>query len=111
MKEYIGYCGQDCEICEGRIATVNDDDEMRKRVALHWSKLNNAEITPEMINCSGCRIEGLKTPYCGYICEIRKCAINRAYETCGDCEELKDCSLLKAIHENNPQAYENLMNG
>ena len=89
MKEYIGYCGLDCEICEGRIATVNDDDEMRKRVALHWSKLNNAEITPEMI----------------------KCAINRAYETCGDCEELKDCSLLKAIHENNPQAYENLMNG
>ena len=36
MKEYIGYCGLDCEICEGRIATVNDDDEMRKRVALHW---------------------------------------------------------------------------
>ena len=25
MNEYIAYCGLDCESCEARIATVNDD--------------------------------------------------------------------------------------
>ena len=64
MKDYIGMCGLDCETCEARIATENNDDELRKKVAKLWSELNNAEITPEMINCTGCRIVGVKTPFC-----------------------------------------------
>ena len=26
MKSFIAYCGLDCEACEARIATVNDDN-------------------------------------------------------------------------------------
>ena len=63
MKEFIAYCGLDCETCEARIATINNDNELRRKVAEEWSKLNNVEITPEMINCSGCRVAGVKTPY------------------------------------------------
>ena len=48
----------DCEACEARIATVNNDAELRQRVAKEWSELNGVEITPEMINCAGCRIDG-----------------------------------------------------
>jgi len=62
MKEYIAYCGLDCESCDARLATINDDNALRQQVAKHWSELNGVEITPEMINCSGCRIEGVKTP-------------------------------------------------
>jgi hypothetical protein len=39
MNEYIAYCGLDCEACEARLATVNNDDVMRQRVARVWSDL------------------------------------------------------------------------
>ena len=51
MNEYIAYCGLDCEACEARLATVNNDDVMRQRVAREWSDLNGVEITPEMNAC------------------------------------------------------------
>ncbi len=108
MTDYIAYCGLDCETCEARAATVNNDDALREKVARLWSELNGVEITPEMINCVGCRIEGVKTPYCGSICPIRQCAIGRGMETCGDCSEMGACEKLGAILENNADAYRNL---
>ena len=45
----------------------------------------------EMINCVGCRINGVKSPFCDSICPIRKCASERKYETCADCAELEEC--------------------
>lgn len=30
MNDHIAYCGQDCETCEARLATVNDDNELKK---------------------------------------------------------------------------------
>ena len=64
MNEYTAYCGLDCEACQARLATVNNNDALRQRVAREWSELNGVEITAEMINCSGCRAPGVKTPYC-----------------------------------------------
>ena len=70
MKQYIAYCGLDCETCEARIATIHNDDALREKVAGLWSDLNGVEITPEMINCVGCRIDGAKTPFCESLCPI-----------------------------------------
>ena len=53
MDDYIAYCGLNCETCEARLATVNNDVELRRRIAKEWSELNGVEITPEMINCVG----------------------------------------------------------
>ena len=108
MKKYIAYCGLDCERCEARIATANDDNELRRRVAEEWSKLNGVVITPEMINCSGCRIDGVKTPYCDSLCPIRQCALGRKVETCGACGELETCAKVAMITGNNPDALKNL---
>ena len=110
MNEYIAYCGLDCESCEARIATVNDDNELREKVSKLWSELNGVEISPEMINCVGCRIDGVKTPFCDSICPIRQCASARKYETCADCEELDECEKVGMIHKNNSDALENLKN-
>ena len=77
MKEYISYCGLNCETCNARLATIFNDDALREAVAALWSKLNDAEITPDMINCTGCRIPGAKTPYCDSICPIRQCAVKK----------------------------------
>ena len=108
MKAYIAYCGLDCETCEARIATVNHDDVMRRMVARKWSELNGVEITPEMINCAGCRIDGVKTPYCDSLCQIRQCAIARGVETCGSCGGMDACEKLGAIISNNPDTMKRL---
>ena len=51
MNESIAYCGLNCEACEARLATVNNDDALRQRVAREWSDLNGVEITREMNAC------------------------------------------------------------
>ena len=111
MDKYIAYCGLDCRNCDARTATINDDDGMRCKVAELWSKLNNADITPEMINCVGCRIQGAKTVFCEALCPIRQCALAKEYETCGDCSELQTCGKVQMIIGNNEEARCRLIKG
>lgn len=111
MKGFIAYCGLNCETCEARMATMNNDDTQRKKIAKLWSELNGVEITPEMINCVGCRIDGAKTPYCESLCPIRQCAMSRGLETCGDCGEMERCEKLGAITEHNTDALKRLKTG
>ena len=80
MNEYIAYCGLDCEACEARLATG-----------------------------SGCRIPGVKTPYCDFLCPIRQCAIGKQMETCGRCPEMNSCEKLSMITGNNADALRRLM--
>ena len=110
MKKYIAFCGLDCEKCEARIATLNNDDNLRIKVAKEWSELNGVEITKEMINCVGCRIDGVKTPYCESLCPIRKCAMSKNIETCAECKMTNECEKLKMIITNNQEALDNLKN-
>ena len=111
MKKFIAYCGLDCEGCEARLATANNDATLRKKVAKEWSELNGVEITPEMINCAGCRIDGAKTPYCESLCPIRQRAMSRGMETCGSCGEMESCEKLRAITEHNADALKRLKTG
>ena len=108
MKDFIAYCGLDCETCEARLATVNRDRALREKVAKLWSELNGVEITPEMISCDGCRLDGAKTPYCDGLCPIRQCALGRSVETCGCCGEMDACEKVAMIIGNNEDARRNL---
>lgn len=110
MKKFIAYCGLDCEECDAYKATLNNDNVLRAEVAKLWSEQNNVEITPEMINCEGCRVDGAKTPYCDSMCPIRQCALKKAYETCGNCAELEKCQTVGMVISENPEAAENLKN-
>lgn len=109
-KDYIAYCGLDCAACEAHLATVNDDEALRAKVAKEWSELNGVEITPEMIHCAGCRIDGVKTPFCDALCPIRQCALGKGVETCGGCSEMKACEKLSMITGNNADALRRLEN-
>ena len=108
MNDLIAYCGLNCETCDARIATRNNDGALREKTARYWSELNGVEITPEMINCDGCRVEGVKTPFCESICAIRQCALSRGVETCGSCGEMDACGTLGMILENSEEARNNL---
>ena len=53
MNERIGYCGLDCAACDAYLATIHDDQALRKKTAQLWARLNQAPILPEHINCLG----------------------------------------------------------
>lgn len=104
MHELIAFCGLDCANCEARIATINNDDTLREKVAKEWSELNGVTITADMINCLGCRAKGVKTPFCESLCPIRQCAIGKGYSTCGDCKEMDGCPTVGMVHATNAEA-------
>lgn len=108
MNKLIACCGLDCETCDARIATITDDNALREKTAALWSKLNGVPITPEMMNCTGCRVEGAKTPFCDNLCPIHNCVREKELDTCADCAQMDGCQTLGRIAANNPPALENL---
>ena len=109
MKQLIACCGLDCETCDARRATVENDDELREKTARKWSEMNDApQITAATINCMGCRTEGAKFAYCSDYCQIRKCVCEKGFATCGDCQELDACPIVGSIFQHAPDAKENL---
>jgi hypothetical protein len=108
MEKLISCCGLNCETCEARIATVQNDDNLRKATAEKWQKMYNADsLTPDSINCTGCRMEGVKFAHCES-CKIRLCVNEKEYETCGDCPEMSTCDIVAMVHKYMPEAVENL---
>ena len=107
MDKLISCCGLNCAACDARIATINNDDELRKATAEKWKVAFSIDIASEMINCTGCREEGLKFSHCS-MCEIRKCVNAKGYNTCGDCSELETCSIVGGILKAVPDALANL---
>jgi hypothetical protein len=53
MEKQIACCGLDCAGCDARIATLANDNELRTKTAEQWKVQFSADITPEMINCTG----------------------------------------------------------
>lgn len=105
----IACCGLDCSQCDARMATLANDDELRRLVSKRWCEWNHTDqITPESINCLGCRSDGVKFYFCSHLCEIRKCSQSHGYDTCGQCPSKDSCSKLAAIIEDNAVARENL---
>lgn len=110
MKQLIACCGIDCEACDARIATLNNDKALREATAEKWRVMYGApNITAESINCVGCRIDGPKVGHCSE-CEIRNCAQTKGLNTCGDCPELDTCQTVGFVLQHVPGARENLRN-
>lgn len=107
-ERIIASCGLDCSTCDARIATLTNDDALRLQTAESWKIIHSIPgITYDMINCTGCREEGPKIGYC-QLCDIRNCAISKNFLTCGECDELISCTIVKKVHSIVPEALENL---
>ena len=107
-NQLIGCCGLDCEKCDARIATIANDNTLREKTAALWTKLNGVTILPEKINCTGCRIEGAKTPFCDKLCPVHNCVREKGLDTCADCAQMDACPTLGQIAVNSPFVLENL---
>ena len=110
MKDLIACCGLDCENCDARKATLNNDDALREKTAKLWAEANNAPIKPEHINCMGCRTEGVKYLYCSELCPIRKCVKEKGYRTCAECAQIDTCEEVGQVFKNAPGSRDNLRN-
>lgn len=105
MKKNIAYCGLSCGDCPAHMATINDDDEIRGKIAFEWS---NEDIKLERgdINCLGCRSD--ETVICfAKACLTRACAIERGVEYCILCDNYI-CEKLEPVFRTSPEAKENL---
>ena len=108
MEKIIACCGLNCVDCDARKATLADDNKLRAETAEKWRvQFGVAGILPEMINCTGCREEGVKISHCAE-CEIRNCVIGKGYKTCADCDLMEDCSILSPVLQYSPESLENL---
>ena len=108
MGKMIAYCGLDCGKCDAYLASLNNDEVLREKTAKAWAELNNVPIQPKDINCLGCRGDGVKTVFCESLCEIRRCAKKKGFDTCADCQEMEKCQIVGEITDNNPEALNNL---
>ena len=94
MNQLIACCGLDCESCDARIATLTNNNALREKTAALWTKLNGVTITPEMINCTGCRVDGAKTPFCDKLCSVHNCVREKRLDTCVRVDVLDHAGIL-----------------
>ncbi|HOD53375.1 MAG TPA: DUF3795 domain-containing protein [Candidatus Cloacimonadota bacterium] len=102
-----GACGLDCQICEARIATENNDNQLREKVAKEWSEMYQANIQPENVNCTGCMKEGIKFAHCNE-CNIRSCVIDHKINHCAECSDFA-CEKIQSFMNMVECAKNNLM--
>ena len=97
-----------CKTVHGRIRTTTNIECPAKITAALWTKLNAVAITPDMIHCTGCRVEGAKTPFCDKLCPVHNCVREKGLDTCADCGQMDGCQTLGRIAANSPFVLENL---
>ncbi len=107
MEKMISYCGLVCTECPAFIATQENDNAKRQKVADMWSKQYKMAVKTEDINCDGCLSAGGKLlNYCS-ICEIRACGQNHGVQNCAYCSDY-GCEKLTRFFAVAPHAKESL---
>jgi hypothetical protein len=89
----LGFCGDNCASCPRYVATIRNDTEELKKVALMWKRVGWRKniLSIEEIKCHGCK----SVKWCRYN-EIRECAINKEISNCGECN-MYPCKKLNHV--------------
>ena len=103
----IAYCGIDCLKCKSYIATQSGDPEELSKAAKELSRIYQAEVKPGYVICDGCRSNGRHSYFCANSCKMKKCCIEKKYNSCIECD-VYPCEELQFEQNNNTEAKENL---
>ena len=76
----VAYCCLECDKCEVYIATQENDDKLRAKVAEEW------HMDAERLYCDGC-----KSDRALFNCEARQCASFRGLPSCAHCDYFGVC--------------------
>ena len=91
--DMVAYCCLECDKCDVYIATQNNDDELRAKVAKQWN------MDAGKLHCDGCKSERAL-----FNCEAKKCALQKNLPTCAHCDDFPSCD--KEIWTKWPQLKE-----
>ncbi len=81
------FCGLDCNSCGAYIAHQENDEKLRKETAEKWSVIFKTKISPEKINCDGCKSSSdVLFEHCR-VCEVRACASKKHIDNCTQCSD------------------------
>jgi len=103
----IAYCGIDCSKCKSHIATQSGKIEELEKVANELEKIYRAKVKPEYVICDGCKNDKRHSFFCTNRCKMRKCCIDKGFNSCVECSDFL-CKELKSEIKNKPKARENL---
>ena len=106
MGKMVAYCGLDCAGCDAYKATQNNDQALREKVAAEWTEGYKFTFTPDMINCTSCKGNGVQVGYCSE-CEAHKCASEKAVENCGACDDFNTCKPPNDFFAQSPEDFKN----
>lgn len=106
-RDMIGFCGLNCKECRTYIATQSDDEEELTIIASRQSQQFHTEITYEKILCDGCKINKRLSLHCQNSCKIKKCCLEKDYESCIECTTFP-CGNERFLIEHTPGIKNNL---
>lgn len=96
MERIIAYCGIVCSECDVYLATVNNDENLKKELAKRYTT-DEQIARPEDFYCEGCfNIKGEG-------CKIRQCAYGKGHQNCAACSSYF-CALLDGHFADSPQS-------
>ena len=103
----IAYCGLACNTCLIHLATLELDhlkqQSMRASIAQTCVKQYGMNLhVRDITDCDGCRTGERLFSGCAN-CEIRKCAMERGFESCAFCHDYA-CEKLRKHFEADPTA-------
>lgn len=112
MQEMLSYCGLICQTCPIHLATIESDDEKKRKmridIAQQIKEHYGQECKPEDVNdCDGCKAETARLYSGCKKCQIRKCASERGVENCAHCDEYA-CEKLEEFFTKDPISKERL---
>lgn len=103
MDKMIAMCGLVCTECPLFIATQNDDQDEKRRLAERWST-EQYPLDPEEMFCDGCiTAGGRKISFCE-VCDVRRCGLEMKVENCAYCDAYPCTKLDKVFAMVGPQA-------
>ena len=90
----LNYCGYQCpEDCKMFLAGKSDDEALKREAFDTWrlQEKYGVEFKPEIVFCEKCK--GTDHPQSLLLtnCTVRKCAIEKGYDCCIECDDLKSC--------------------
>jgi len=86
MLKMIAYCGLNCTVCPAFIATSEDDEEKRRKVASEWNS-EQYPLKQADINCDGCLPDNKRLIKFCFVCTIRSCCREKELENCAFCDD------------------------
>ena len=108
--EKLCYCSYSCPAdCHFLVASVNNDAELKKAAFKEWGleERYGMEFDAGKIFCFKCKPGDLPEGPVLAHCTVRTCAMEKGYQACIECDQLKECD--KDLWTRFPQFHEGVI--